>query len=69
MDQEVDDFIKDKAFTEMNKEHDHFGGACQMFLMSDIYRMQKIGLKNDLKGLILETDSDKLHPFHGFGDP
>ena len=50
----------------MNKEHFHFIGDFKICLMNVIY---KIILKNDLKGLFVGTDTDKLFPFLGFGDP
>ena len=37
------------------------------FLMSIIYKIQIIVLKNDSKGLILETDTDKLYSLERFG--
>ena len=68
--QEVNDFIKEKieewyfamASMEMNKEHFYFHDF-KIFLISIIYKMQIIVLKNDIKGLILRTDTDKLYPF------
>ena len=61
VDQEVNDFIKKKivewdfAMTsyEMNKKCYHFGGDFEICLMSMIYKMQIIVIKNDSKGLIL----------------
>ena len=35
--------------------------------MSIIYKIQIIVLKNDSKGLILETDTDKLYSLERFG--
>ena len=75
--QEVNDFIKEKidewdfamALTEINKEHFRFGGDFEIFLMGTIYKMQIIVLKNDVKALILGTDTDKLYPFLEFGNP
>ena len=50
------------ASMEMNKEHFYFHDF-KIFLISIIYKMQIIVLKNDIKGLILRTDTDKLYPF------
>ena len=57
------------ASTAMNKKHFHFGSDFKIFLMSMIFKMQITILKNDLKGLILGTDTDKIYCFLGFGDP
>ena len=67
-DQEVKYCIKEKidewdfvmASMGMNKEHFCFGGDFEIFLMRIIYKMQIIVLKNDAKGLILGTNTDKL---------
>ena len=76
-DQEVNDYIKGKIkewdfgmeSTEMNKEYYYFGGDFEVFLMSIIYKVQIIILKNDSKGLILGTDTGNFSSFFGFGDP
>ena len=57
------------ASTEMNKEHICFGGDFEIRLMSIIYKMQIIVLKNDLKGLTLGTNTDKLYSFFQFRGP
>ena len=51
---------------EMNKEHFCFGGDFEIFLMSMIYKMQIIFLKNDLKDLVLGINTHELYSFLGF---
>ena len=41
------------ASTQMNKEHYHFGGDSEIFLMNMIYKMQIIVHKQNSKSLIL----------------
>ena len=55
--------------TDMNKKHFRFGGDFEIFSMNNIHRMQIIVLKNDSKGLILETDTEKLYSILELGDP
>ena len=67
----VDKFIKEKleewdfvmTWTEMNKEHEHFGEDFKILLMSIIYKMQITDLQNYSKDLILITDSEIMYPF------
>ena len=47
--------------TKMNMDYIHFGGDEEILLMSIIYKMQIILIQNDSKGLILETDTEKLY--------
>ena len=63
--QDVDEFIKEKVeqwdfamtLTEMNKEHELFGGDFEILFMSIIYKMPIITFQNDSKGLILITNT------------
>ena len=57
------------ASMEMNKEYVCFVGNFEMFLMSIIYKMQIMSLKNDSKGLILGTNTEKLYSIFEFGAP
>ena len=54
---------------EMNTEHFRFSGDFEIFLISIVNKMQMIVLENDLKGLILGTNTDKLYSFLRVGDP
>ena len=58
-----------KASTKMNNEHYCFGGDFEILLMSIIYKMQIVVLKNDTKGQILCTDTKKLYSIFELGDP
>ena len=69
-------FIKEKidewdfvmTLTEMNKEHELFGGNFEILLMSIIYKMIINIFQNDSKGLILVTNTESLYSTYELGD-
>ena len=57
------------TLTEMNQEHELFGGDFEILLMSIIYKMTIIIFPNDSKGMLMVTKTESLYSTYESGDP